>query len=182
MEQDGGSSVGSSMTSESVSQSMRSGATSLTGASASTASRLTISSFCSSQMELDESRPIPREVRPAAGRQSPIRGSLLTVLFRFKKSPSTLELQQKASAPLSPLRLTATDAPRPGAHSHVICRKCMTWRSIWASTSLLRAICCRWPRCRCRHVRVTAVMFQHALHQLRPYFAAGSAAQKLGNI
>lgn len=63
MEQDGGSSLGSSITSESISQSLRSGATSLTGASASTASRMTISSFCSSQMELDESRPIPREVR-----------------------------------------------------------------------------------------------------------------------
>jgi hypothetical protein len=62
MEQDGTSSVGSSVISESISQSLRSGATSLTGASASTASRLTISSFCSSQMELDESRPIPREV------------------------------------------------------------------------------------------------------------------------
>ena len=62
MEQDGNSSIGSRVTAESMSQSLRSGATSLTGASASTASRLTISSFCSSQLELDESRPIPREV------------------------------------------------------------------------------------------------------------------------
>lgn len=85
MEQDNCSSVGSSMTSESVSQSLRSGATSMTAASASTASRLTISSFCSSQvplylqpfrcyaynrsqLELDESRPIPREVNKRATR------------------------------------------------------------------------------------------------------------------
>ena len=65
MEQDGGSSIGSSVTSGTVSQSIRSGVSSFTGASASTASRLTISSFCSSQLELDESRPIPREVAAA---------------------------------------------------------------------------------------------------------------------
>jgi hypothetical protein len=70
MEQDGSSSVGSSMASESVSQSLRSGVTSLTAASASTASRLTISSFCSSQMELDESKPIPREVHLCPGHGS----------------------------------------------------------------------------------------------------------------
>lgn len=84
MEQDGNSSIGSSVTAESISQSLRSGATSVTGASASTASRLTISSFCSSQLELDESRPIPREVpNPATLASLPRDVNLIGSFRRF---------------------------------------------------------------------------------------------------